>query len=181
MIGKQLVIVKRPEPKTSEQVEIFQGVITKLLFTLELPQASINRKTRVGKNRAGKTIVYTSDDLELWAAGCRWSVVKAMRENNIIIDQGYYAVKTSLHLQYNKPVGKRIIKQNIDKNIKDDDACLKNTRDMMEGVLYTNDRKVMYSESCYSGKVMEYMERQEPMMTLEVYLVEEVKNVNQEK
>lgn len=176
MIGKSIIIINRPEPKSNEQVTISKGKITKLLFTLELPQASINRKTRAGRNKYGKLTFYTSDTLELWSANCKWLVAKAMRDNNLIIDQGYYAVRTLLHLQYNKPQGKRIIKQKIDKNIKDDDSCMKNTRDMMEDILYSNDRRVMYSESSYSGKVIDYSEKQDPMMTLEVYLVEEVKD-----
>jgi len=162
-IGKKLTIIQRwyevGKPKQPPLIKLFNGEIKRLLFSVEIEQSSINRKSKVGKNKTTqKSFVYSDPKAVAWHQDCQYKVMEAMKLNNIKADQdGYYAVLILVHCHYKKPTSKKNPKLEISSDIIDVGNLEKNVQDMLQGILYFDDEANMNVESRYSHEVKPYM------------------------
>ena len=149
-IGKLVTLVKR------YPVQVMLGKVSKLLFSVEIKQNSINRKSRIGFNKkTEKHIIFSDKTATDWDIESQMIVMKAMKENNVfLIDGQYFAILILTHLNYNKPQknGKLVISSSI----KDVSNQEKNFCDMLNGVLYEDDQVNMNVESRYSKHIKPY-------------------------
>lgn len=186
-IGTPVNIFKKEKIKSKNHYSIVTGKVTEKLFEVRIEQCSINTKTKTGRNKyTGKSQTYTSKEHEQWEQMNAPLIKNAMVQKGLSCDgNGYFALLLLTHPHYNQDG------ESICGTIKDAHNMTKNLPDLLEDIVYDNDKQAMVIISMYSKASTPYelgyryrrddklkrevqKETEIKYLTLKVYKVEKV-------
>ena len=149
VINEAVVIVNKDKVKNKIVTSVFKGKIVAKLFEIKIEQSSINRKAKTGISKhTKKSFIYTSKEHQQWEQMNLPLIHNEMIKKGLTVnDTDKFALLLLTHPHYNQDGN------TVGGVIKDAGNMLKNLPDMLEGVVYENDKQVMLAVGMYSSMI----------------------------